>query len=403
MVQIKAAASLLIAAAAVAPALAQSYYSADDSLVTREDLEELADILARDYGYDIEARDFDDVNELDARELYDELFERDPMFGINHAKKLWHHLTGKGKGRQEHEGFHHRQGHFGEHHEHHGEFRHQQGGFPAGGSPDAPAAAPAPPPSESYPTQYGRSDDDMDELYARELYDDELFERDPMFGVDHAKKLWHHLTGKGKGKAHHEHEHHEHEHKEHEGGFHHEQQGRLGEHRGEFGHYQGGFAAGGSPDASAPAAAPPTSNPYPTQYGRSYDDMEEFEARDVQPEYEELLTRYFNDLYERELAAEDEYTALAARSIEGDDFAELAERSPEPNVFDWFRNLFHPHHKKDDKKKDDKKKDDKDSSKNKSTTTASTSTSTKSSDKSADKDDDSLDSREFDDFWYDLD
>lgn len=302
MVQIKSAAALLVAAAAIAPALAQSYYYEDSALVSREDLEDLADILARDYGYDIEARDFDDMEELDMRELYDELYEREPIF--QHIKNIYNKLRGKGgeAHRHEHGGSHEHQGHLGEHHgEHH------------------------------------------------------AFGAHPGFGHEHHSEFAHH---------------------------------------------------GGSPDAAAAAPQPP-SDPSQTQYGRSYDDMEEFEARDVEPDYEELLSRYFDDLYERELAAEDEYTQIAARAPLGDDFdVELVQRSPEPNVLEWLKNLFHPHHKKDDKKKKEeaekKKKEAEEKSKTTSTTTADPS---KSTDKSTGSGDDSstVDAREFAEYWYDLD
>lgn len=310
----KAAATLLIAAAAVAPALAQSYYYEDSALVSREDLEDLADVLARDYGYDIEARDFDDVNELDMRELYDELYEREPLF--RHLKNFVNKLRGKGgeAQRHEHEGLHEHQGHLGEHHglEHHGFGEHQ--------------------------------------------------------GLEH-----HGFGGP--------------------------------EHHGEFAHH-GGFP-GGSHDAFAAAPAPPQTPSDPSQYGRrSYDDMEEFEARDVEPEYEELLSRYFDDLYERELAAEDEYTQIAARAPQGDDFGvELVQRSPEPNIIEWFKNLFHPHRKQDEKKKKEEAEKKKKEQEAKSKAATTTTDSPKSTDKPSDNADDSssVDAREFDDFWYDLD
>jgi len=86
---------------------------------------------------------------------------------------------------------------------------------------------------------------------------------------------------------------------------------------------------------------------------RGYDEME-IEAREPEAEYEELLQRYFNDLYERAVTAEAE-GEIAARGFESEDF-DLFRRSPEPNIIDWFKNLFHPKKKQDNKKKQDDKK-----------------------------------------------
>lgn len=349
MVQIKAVASLLIAAAAVAPALAQGYYYEDSSLVTREDVEDLADLLAREYGYDmdIEARDFDDMEDLDLRDL-DEIFERSPFLGYHHVKNfLSKHF---GSGRHAHGGMGH------EHHhgfEHHGEFAHQhhhhQEGF--GGPSDAAAAQP--------PADAPLSPRDYEDF-------DELVERDPFLGYHHVKKFLSNHFGSGR------HSHHEHH-------------GEFAHHH----HHQEGF--GGPSDASA--AQPPADAP--------------LQPRELEADYDELLARYFDDLYERELSAEDEYTELAARAPEGDEFEmELVQRSPEPGFIEWIKHLFHPGHKKDDKKhkKDDKKdkKDDKKDEK-KDDKKDDTKDKTKSDDKKDDKDDSSLESREFDDFWYDLD
>jgi len=79
---------------------------------------------------------------------------------------------------------------------------------------------------------------------------------------------------------------------------------------------------------------------------REFDD-EEFEAREYDDElegrdYEEILERYFEDLNERELASEAEFAEryfdddeLMVREYDDD---ELFER----NIIDWFKNLFHP-------------------------------------------------------------
>jgi len=69
MVQIKVTASVLLAAAAVAPTVAYGF-DADGSLVTREDNE-----FASSY-----ARGFDDLD-LKEREFDDELYEREPLGG----------------------------------------------------------------------------------------------------------------------------------------------------------------------------------------------------------------------------------------------------------------------------------------------------------------------------------
>jgi len=80
---------------------------------------------------------------------------------------------------------------------------------------------------------------------------------------------------------------------------------------------------------------------------REFDD-EEFEAREYDDEleareYDEVLERYFEDLNERELASEAEFVE---RDIDGED--ELMEREYEDdelvarNIIDWFKNLFHP-------------------------------------------------------------
>jgi len=69
MVQIKVTASVLLAAAAIVPAVAYGF-DAEDSLVTREDNE-----FTSSY-----ARGFDDLD-LEEREFNDELYEREPLGG----------------------------------------------------------------------------------------------------------------------------------------------------------------------------------------------------------------------------------------------------------------------------------------------------------------------------------
>jgi len=250
----KVTAAALIAAAAIAPAVAQSYY-AEDSLVTREDYNDVDDLLARDYDLELEERDFYD-NE-------DDLFERDPFFGLNHLKRL---------------------------------LRHKKTLQPQQDSSDAPVEA--------------REFDDED-LFTREL--EEMFERDPFLGLGKLRSWW-----KNRKAA--------------------KQQQQ-----------QDSYGA----DAQA----------------REFDDEElytrefedEIEAREPEAEYEEVLTRYYDDLYERELASaeaelaerdfEDEEAELAARDFEGED-AELVAR--EPGIFDWFKNLFHKKKPEDTKAKEQK-------------------------------------------------
>lgn len=60
------------------------------------------------------------------------------------------------------------------------------------------------------------------------------------------------------------------------------------------------------------------------------------------------MSRYFDTLYEREIAGDVDYADVVARDFED---VELFQRSPEPNFFDWVKNIFHP--KKKDAKKDD--------------------------------------------------
>lgn len=101
---------------------------------------------------------------------------------------------------------------------------------------------------------------------------------------------------------------------------------------------------------------------YADQQQQARDFEEDIEARE--PEYEEVLERYFDDLYERELNDELE---VVEREIS--DELELAERDEEETSifqredtdeifsrgFDlkaWWNNLWHPKKKQDNKKKD---------------------------------------------------
>jgi len=91
---------------------------------------------------------------------------------------------------------------------------------------------------------------------------------------------------------------------------------------------------------------------------REFDD-EEFEAREYDDEieareYEDVLERYFDDLNERELASEAELE-IVERDLDGED--ELMEREFEDeeiysrNFIEWIKNLFH---KKKPAKKEEK-------------------------------------------------
>lgn len=257
MVQMKVTAAALIAAAAIAPAVATSYY-ADDSLATREDYNDVDDLLARDFDYELEERDFYD-NE-------DDLFVREPFMGFNHLRKLWRHKKTL-----------------------------QQ---PQQGSDSAPA------------TPVEAREFDEDDLFTREF--EEMFERDPFFGLGKLKSWW-----KNRKAAKQQ-----------------QQQDSYG--------------------------ADPQAREFDDEelYTREFED--EIEAREPEAEYEEVLSRYFDDLYERELATaeaelaerdfEDEEAELAARDLEDEDF-ELVAR--EPGIVEFFRNLFHPKKKADAKPKAD--------------------------------------------------
>ncbi|KIM48542.1 hypothetical protein M413DRAFT_80822 [Hebeloma cylindrosporum] len=146
MVQMKITASVLIAAAAIAPAVAYGF-EAEDSLVTRDD-NEFAGAYAR--GFDLDEREFDE-----------DLFQRDPL-GRGAIRKL------KGMFR--------------------GGSRHRHQGF---------ESAPSTP---TYETQEGREFNDEllerdfnedlyergfnNDLYERE-FDEELFQREPLGGGRH--------------------------------------------------------------------------------------------------------------------------------------------------------------------------------------------------------------------------
>jgi hypothetical protein len=222
MVQIKTTTVALVAAALVAPAVASSYYYAEDGLVAREDYNEYNDVLARDYDYDLEEREY-----------VDDLFER--------------------------------------------EF------------------------TDS-------------ELVEREL--DDLFERSPFLGFHHLKKWWGNRKAKKQAKK----------------------EAQLASQQ-----------EGGSSDGYSGSPVDTTA--------RGFDDEMEIEAREPEADYEELLQRYFDDLYERELTAEAE-AEIAARELESEEF-DIFQRSPEPNIVDWFKNLFHPKKKQDQKKKADASSDSK--------------------------------------------
>jgi len=138
MVQMKVTASVLIAAAAIAPAVAYGF-EAEDSLVTRDDNE-----FASAYGRGLDL-------DLDEREFDEELYEREPFRGmgmVRSAKKMFR-----------------------------GGNRHRHGG-----------SAPSTPTTQ---TQSERREFD-DDLLERE-FDEELYEREPFRGmgmVRSAKKMF---------------------------------------------------------------------------------------------------------------------------------------------------------------------------------------------------------------------
>jgi hypothetical protein len=267
MVQLKSTTVALVAAALIAPAVASSYYYAEDGLVAREDFDEYNDVLARDYDYDLEVREY-----------VDELFER----------------------------------------------------------------------------EFGAS-----ELLEREL--DDLFERDPLFGYHHLKKWWANRKAKKQAKK----------------------DAQLAAQQ-----------PGDSLDASTSFDA--TAREFDDEMeidARGFDDEMEFEARAPEAEYEQLLQRYFDDLYERELTADAE-AEIAARELESEEF-DLFQRSPEPGFVEWIKNLFHPKKKQDQKKKEaDSKKADSSDSK------AASSSDSKKADSSADS---SVDARGYYEDFDELD
>jgi len=311
MVQMKVTAAALIAAAAIAPAVAQSYY-AEDSLATREDYNDVDDLLARDYDLELEERDFYD-NE-------DDLFVREPMFGFNHLRK-W--LRTKKT---------------------------------------------MPPPQ-----QYGsdasieaREFDDED-LLTREL--EEMFERDPFMGMGKLRSWWKNRKA-AKQQS--------------QDGYSPDVQARqyddedlltreleemferdpfmgLGKLRSWWKNRKAAKQQS-QQDAYSPDA---TAREFDDEelYTREFEDDMEIEAREPEAEYEEVLSRYFDDLYERELATaeeeflardfEDEEAELAARNFEGED-AELVAR--EPGFLEWIKGLFH--HKKPEEAKAKEQKAD---------------------------------------------
>jgi DNA primase len=139
---------------------------------------------------------------------------------------------------------------------------------------------------------------EFDEMFERDL--EELMERDPLFGFNHLKKWF-----RGKKNQ--------------------------------------------NQNQNAPSSDPSSYDQRDFEEDletREFDD-EEFEAREYDDEleareYDEILERYFEDLNERELASEAEFVE---RDIDGED--ELMEREYEDdelvarNIIDWFKNLFH--------------------------------------------------------------
>jgi hypothetical protein len=152
---------------------------------------------------------------------------------------------------------------------------------------------------------------DDSELFERDYDDNELLERDPFMGYHHIKKWLSNRKARKQAM----------------------QQGQQGGQGGGF---------GGAPQV-------PPSDPSMDASAREFDDELEFQAREPEADYEELMQRYFDDLYERELSAEFE-DEIAAREFEAEEF-DLVQRSPEPGIIEWFKNLFHPKKKAEEKKK----------------------------------------------------
>lgn len=364
MVQFRFTAVALIAASVAAPALANFVEGYDNSIDARE-YNDLIDMIERE-DLQLDARDFDDEvfqrdpffrhvkqwwnnrkgnqaaagaeQGMEAREYdeelmtreFDEYFrreledlvERDPLFGINHIKKWF------GKGNQQ------------------------------------PAADQQQYAQRDFDDEFEARDFEEEELAARDFddeleareYDNELEARDPFLGWNHIKK-W--FGGKKAQPA-------EQQYAERELadldardldelneimarepflGFNHLKKWIKGR--------KGGAAQAGAEQYDQ------------QQQARDFED--DIEARE--PEYEEVLERYFDDLYERELGEELE---VVERDL-GDE-AELAEREEEESSifqreemleevfgrgFDlkaWWNNLWHPKKKADKKKEAEKKK-----------------------------------------------
>lgn len=304
MVQMKVTAAALIAAAAIAPAVATSYY-ADDSLATRE-YYDVDDLLARDYDYELEERDFYD-NE-------DDLYVREPFMGINHLKKWWRHKKTMQQPQQ---------------------------------SPDAPAT----------PVEAREFDDD--ELFTREL--EEMFVRDPFLGFNHLRKWWSNRKAAKQQDAQadpslqaREFDEDDLFTREFEEMF--ERDPFLG--LGTLKKWWKNRKANKQQQQQDSYGADPQAREFDDEelYTREFED--EIEVREPEADYEEVLSRYYDDLYERELASaeaelaerdfEDEETELAARDFEAED-GELVAR--EPGIVEWFKNLFHPKKKEEAKPK----------------------------------------------------
>jgi len=312
MVQIRFTAAALIAAAVIAPAVANSVYP-DDSISAREFVDDVDQYFTREY-------------DLDARE-FDELVERDPFF--HKLRKWW--AERKARKAAEEAAKANANAQVADKDaliakEHAAEL----GGAPL--SRDAHAVA---------MTRREFVDDEelvareFDEFFQRELED--LIERDPVFGF---KNFLH--VGKHSGQP--------------SGDISNQNNAREFEEDIEAREYEEDFEAR---DFEEDIEA------------RDFD--EDLEARDFEeeletrePEYDEVFERYFDDLYERELADELEIVErelsdeeLAEREIESDlfereDGEELVAREPF-NLKDWWNNLWHPK-KKEEKKKEDEKK-----------------------------------------------
>ncbi|KAF8870748.1 hypothetical protein CPB84DRAFT_1754294 [Gymnopilus junonius] len=251
MVYMKATAIALLAAGSIAPVLA-SYYN-EDYLEQREVSDELAEVLAREYGYDL-AREYENYERISRRGFYDvdDLFERSPSMveDVSFASR------------------------------------------------------------------------DLQPEYAELLtrYFNDLEEREPDPNViEWFKNLFHHKKKDDKKTQ----------------------------------------SITASTTTSTTATTTPTPTPAaqdnvqaPTDNGASAGtDPSTVSSRELYGrddiEYEELVMRYFDDMYKRGLAAEVDSSSLSARKFE--DNLELLQRSPDPNIIEWFKNLFH-HKKKDDKK-----------------------------------------------------